>query len=181
MVRKVIVSVLVSFDGYMADEQGDTMPLMKNYKKDLTYIKKITTPADFDTIIVGKNTYLKEAYELTELAKKGKKIYVLTHQQDLAIKVKNLFFEDCDVAELVERLQQQPGGNIWVYGGSHVINQFTSRDLVDEIHLYTVPIELKQGIVLFDARYQPPTVELLEITQNDEITYSRWGKGVTNE
>ncbi len=53
------------------------------------------------------------------------------------------------ISEFVSNLKQQPGKNIWLYGGSGLISTFLNLDLIDEFRIAVFPIILGKGTPLF--------------------------------
>ena len=54
-----------------------------------------------------------------------------------------------DIAELVKKLKQKPGKNIWLYGGASLITTFMNLNLVDEYRIAVMPVIIGQGKPLF--------------------------------
>ncbi len=56
-----------------------------------------------------------------------------------------------EIESLVEGLKNSTGKNIWLVGGSEVIQYFMSHDLIDEFVISVHPIVLGDGIPLYRA------------------------------
>ncbi|WKY47678.1 dihydrofolate reductase family protein [Eubacteriaceae bacterium ES3] len=146
---EVVLYIAMSLDGYIAESNGNISWLGGDGSEpdnQGSYPEFIET---VDTIILGYTTY----HQLvTELAPEGwvypdKKTYVMTHQ-----KLQNcpeISFTDENLAELIRRLKAEGGQNIWICGGSAIINQVLAADLIDRFCITVIPILLGDGIRLF--------------------------------
>ena len=54
-----------------------------------------------------------------------------------------------DLAETVNRLKAQPGGDIITYGGATLVRDLVARGLLDELHLFVNPVALGAGLPVF--------------------------------
>lgn len=141
MVRKIVLFIASSLDGFIAREDGGIDWLFSD--ADYGYTKFFKS---VDTVIMGRKTY---DLSLTFCAYpyKGKKGYVFTRKparrQD-----KNVEFVP-DLVTLCKKLIRSPGKNIWLVGGGDIISVLMNAGLVDEIILSTHPIILGKGIPLF--------------------------------
>jgi dihydrofolate reductase len=57
--------------------------------------------------------------------------------------------------EAINGLQQQPGQDILVYGGVHLVAALLAHNLIDELHLFTNPIALGKGLSIFNQLDKP--------------------------
>lgn len=55
-----------------------------------------------------------------------------------------------DLKEELEKLKNQPGKDIIVYGGSSFVADLVRENLIDEFHLFINPIAIGKGIPIFD-------------------------------
>lgn len=62
-----------------------------------------------------------------------------------------------ELKEEVNKLKNQNGKDIIVYGGSSFVSALISEGLIDEFHLFINPIALGKGVALFDKlnKWQP--------------------------
>lgn len=137
----VTLQLAQTLDGYIARKNGDVDFLdnindlfKENFDK---FVKSI------DTIIMGRKTYEK-MFDFGEIPFNDKKIYVLT-SKELYSTQKNIIFTNKDI----ELILKEENKNIWLFGGSKVIQSFINLDLIDEFQLYIVPIIIGDGIPLF--------------------------------
>ena len=79
---------------------------------------------------------------------------MFTHKKEETTR-RDIHFLDVSVSDLVQRLKKQPGKDIWLCGGAELVEQCLQQDLVDEIHLTTIPILLGRGIRLFPQINRP--------------------------
>jgi len=62
---------------------------------------------------------------------------------------KGAHFVNGNVVEEVIKLKNQPGKDIWLYGGASLITTFIKYNLVDEFRLSVHPVILGEGKPLF--------------------------------
>jgi dihydrofolate reductase len=55
-----------------------------------------------------------------------------------------------DLVEEVNKLKNQEGKDIIVYGGSSFVSALVKENLIDEFHLFVNPVALGKGVVIFD-------------------------------
>jgi dihydrofolate reductase len=153
--RKVLLGVGISLDGYIARPDGAV---------DFLFMTPDFSMAEFvasvDVNIMGRKT-LDDALRLGAKFDAPAANYVLSRSQPPGAR-DGVTFVNEPVADLVERLRQQPGKHIWLMGGGEVAREFLAADLVDEIHLGIVPVLLGAGIPLFPGGFPQRNYELLE-------------------
>ncbi len=53
--------------------------------------------------------------------------------------------------ELVKRLREENGKDVWICGGANLVQQLMREDLIDVYYLTVIPTILGSGIRLFDS------------------------------
>lgn len=140
--RKIILSLGLSIDGYIARLNGDVDFLFrpKDYPNDAFAV--------CDTAIMGRKT-LDIALKMSGgTLPKGFKYYVFSRSQPPGERDGATFINEPPTT-FIERLRKENGKNIWLMGGGGLARDFLKDDLVDEIHLGIVPLLLGDGIRLF--------------------------------
>jgi dihydrofolate reductase len=155
--RKIILDVAVTLDGYIEGPNGEIDWLGKDEDMDFGDILAGIL-IDIDTIFYGRVSYdlwgnyqpdenaspkLKEAYNL--LHSKTKYVFSTTKAGD---NTKTIFI-DSNIKQRVQEILQQPGKNIWLYGGAKLITTFINLGLVDVYRLAVHPVILGSGKPLF--------------------------------
>jgi dihydrofolate reductase len=142
--RKVILFIASSLDGYIAKTSGAVDWLFTD--QDYGYADFL---AGVDTILIGRRTY-EQVLSFGEYPYKGIQCFVFsrTHGGE---RDEHVTFISGDLAKFVEGLKNSIGKNIWLVGGSEVIQSFMSHDLIDEFVISMHPIILGDGIPLFRA------------------------------
>lgn len=171
MKRKVILYISQSLDGFIADNNGGVEWILgndKEYDGDYGYANFIK---NIDTVILGANTYKQIKNELSpdKWVYEGFQSYVLTHErvEDTA-EIKHV---NINIKELLNKLQQEKGKNIWICGGANLISQCIKENIIDEYQITTVPVILGNGTRLFEKNNIKIKLELKEIKEeNDLIT-----------
>ena len=137
----VTLQLALTIDGYIARKNGsvdfldDVNPL---FNEEFTkFVNSV------DTIIMGSGTYEK-LLDFGEIPFTDKKIYVLT-SKNLQSNQENIKF----TSENIEDILKKENNNIWLFGGSKIIQSFINLDLIDEFQLYIVPKIIGDGIPLF--------------------------------
>ena len=112
-----------------------------------------------DTTIQGYSTYKQIMDWEIEFPYAGKKNYVLTRDRDRK-NTERVTFISKDHIDFIRRLKEQDGKDIWLIGGGQVNTMLLNAGLIDELHIYLMPIILSEGIRLFEAL---PMKTLLEL------------------
>lgn len=149
---KVKLFIAMSLDGYIADTKGqiDFLNTISQAEVDTTYEDFIET---IDTVILGSTTYLQVIQELSpdDYPYKDMKSYVLSRQDHLPLKEKVTVVNE-PVTDLVTRLKKQGTGDIWIIGGSSIINPLIEGKVIDDYHISITPHLLGTGIPLFTPK-----------------------------
>lgn len=156
--RKIIVSIAISADGYIARPDGDVgwldRPRPKGSYGMGAFFKSI------DTILWGRKTYSK-GIEMggIEAAMKASgfgpeiKNYVFSrHAQPSPLP--EFQFVNEPVKPFAQRLRAQPGKDIWMMGGGEIISSFLDEGEIDEFNIRVIPILIGDGIPLVQPRHR---------------------------
>lgn len=173
--RKVVLYIAMSLDGYIADKDGGVTWLTG----DGSGSESVDSYNDFihtvDTVIMGYQTYHQIVTELSPdvWVYADKITYVMTHKQ--IENQENIIFTD-DLQELVTMLKSKEGKNIWICGGAAIVNQLIDIDFIDEYCITIVPILLGNGIPLFEKHQREIKLKLLASQSYDgfmDLRYER--------
>ena len=151
--RKLILDLAVSLDGFIEGPKGETdWCIMDPDMKFNDFLKGI------DIIFYGRKSYdiwgeyipgnnasdtEKEMWDLVH----SKKKYVFS--KTLQTTDKNVIIIKNNIPEEVNKLKNQAGKDIWLYGGASLVKNFMDLGLVDEFRLSVHPIILGTGKPLF--------------------------------
>ncbi|MFB9055920.1 dihydrofolate reductase family protein [Mariniflexile ostreae] len=146
--RKLSLFIATSLDGYIAKPNDDLnfLNLVEKEGEDYGYAKFNST---IDTLIIGRKTY---DYVLKEIGPSHydngeRDVYVITRTERPDVgKIK---FYTGNLTELVWKLKNENGKNIYCDGGAEIITELLKNDLIDEFIISVVPILLGNGIRLF--------------------------------
>ena len=159
--RKIILFIASSLDGYIAKNDGnvDWLPVSGSSGYDDFY-------KSIDTVIMGKTTY-DQILTFGAYPYPDKKSYVFTrnsdHKKDGDIQFVN------DVEKLTKNILSNPGMNIWLVGGSKIISNFMNLGFIDEIIITIIPTVLGNGIPLFVDIQKEAKFELIKTTDYDTL------------
>lgn len=155
-VRKIILGLGISIDGYIARPDGSF---------DFLFMPKDYSMADFfasiDTGIMGR-----KSYDVSKAVGEGGfgpklKTYVLSRTLPPGER-EGMSFVNSSPAELAEEIRQRKGKDIWLMGGGEVVRDFLKADLVDELYIGVVPVLLGEGIPLFPSGFPQRNFALIE-------------------
>ena len=151
--RKVILDLAVTLDGFIEGEHGEVdWCIMDSEMGFINFLNQI------DTILYGRKSYdlwgqftpeiedtdtEKEIWELVH----SKEKYVFSRTQK-GTDNKAIFIND-NILKEVNKLKNNPGKDIWLYGGASLITTFINLGLVDEFRLSVHPVILGEGKPLF--------------------------------
>jgi dihydrofolate reductase len=143
--RRICYQVAMSLDGYIAGPQGEYDWIPDDPEIDFGGIF-----ARFDTLLMGRKTF--------EVAKSQSEDGPLSGCKSMVVS-RTLRPEDHpgvtiishDVAGAVARLRDEPGKDIWLFGGGELFRGLLSMRLVDTVEVAVVPVLLGGGIPMLPA------------------------------
>lgn len=143
--RNVISYIAMSLDGYIAkpDEDISFLSRVEKEGEDYGYSEFLTT---VDTIILGRRTYDK-IKDIGFGYPKDKEVYIISH--NVSFEDKALKYYSGPLKSLITKLRNEQGKNIFCDGGSDVLTQLLSDNLIDEFIISIIPVILGDGIRLF--------------------------------
>lgn len=143
--RRVVYQVASSLDGFIATEDGGYDWIPNDPDVDMAGVV-----ARFDTLVMGRLTYevmLAQDGGVTEAGICGKPAVVFSRTLAHAAHPHVTITAE-DPAAVVSRLAQEPGGDIWLFGGGSLFRQLVDADLVDIVEVAVIPVLLGSGIPL---------------------------------
>lgn len=158
--RKVVLYIGMSLDGYIADVNGGVSWLGGDGSDNDhpgSYPQFIET---VDTIIMGYKTYHQIVTELSKDAwpYPGKESYVITH--NTITNTEEITFTHKNLTDLIVELKKKKGKDIWICGGSSIANQLIDSNMIDRFCITLMPIILGNGIRLFDVHNKETQLKL---------------------
>ncbi len=174
--RKIILYIAVSLDGYVADDKGGVDWINGDNSDNES---KGTYPEFYDsidTVILGYKTYNQIVSELSpnKWVYEDKKSYVVTHR-DIESTDKITFTSE-KIEGLIEKLTKEDGQNIWICGGASIANMLIEKNLIDMYRISIIPTILGNGIPLFSEHLNELKLKLVSTENNNgivELNYER--------
>lgn len=183
--RSIILNLAITLDGFIEGPNGEIDWLVRDKSVDFGDILNEIL-SDKDIIFYGRISYdkwgnarpdenasqkIKDAYKL--MNSKQKYVFSRTKTGDGS----KAIFINSNIKERVEEIKQQPGKNIWLYGGAKLVTTFLNLDLIDEYRLAVHPVILGKGKALFqhiEDRHKLHLVEAKGYTSGVTLlTYKR--------
>src|SRR4051812_46435000 len=155
--RKVIVHIAASADGYIARPDGDldwltSRPAPKGFYGMDAFMKSV------DTMLLGRKTY---EISLTLGAKFDKDRYIVFSRNPRPVGApRGVEFVADALGPFVRTLREQPGKDIWLMGGGDLIASFLDEEAIDEFVISVVPVFIGDGIPLIARRHRHVLLDL---------------------
>jgi dihydrofolate reductase len=159
--RKLKLQVQMSVDGFVAGPNGELDWTTRDMDQGvLDTIIRITDSSD--TILLGHGmtegfiNYWEAVpadspeYHFAVRMVSMKKIVFSTKTKH--VEGKNVSVENGDLVEAVNRLKNQPGKDIVVYGGATFVRNLIARKLIDELNIFVNPVAIGEGLRIFSRR-----------------------------
>jgi dihydrofolate reductase len=151
--RKIILDLAVSLDGFIEGKNGETDWCIMDPEMGFTnFLEQI------DTILYGRKSYdlWGQYIPKADDSDEDKEIWSLIHSKKKYVfsetpresDDKAIFIKE-NILEEMNRLKNQPGKDIWLYGGASLITTFIDLGIIDEFRLSLHPIVLGEGRPLF--------------------------------
>lgn len=151
--RRVILDLAVSLDGFIEGLNGEVdwciMDEDMNFNDFLNGI---------DTILYGRKSYdLWGQYTpVNDVSETEREMWKIVHSKKKYVfsntltKIdNNVMLINDNISEEVNNLKNEPGKDIWLYGGASLITTFIKQGLIDEYRLSVHPVILGAGKPLF--------------------------------
>jgi dihydrofolate reductase len=173
MSRNIVLNLAMSIDGFIADTQGgyEWIAGAGNPALDTENIFDFGLFLDtIDIIVMGRKAY----EDSPEISFENQRIIVASSGDYKDYD--NVEFYNGNICTYVQELQEEPGNDIWLYGGGQMIDCFIKNDLVDEYIIAIVPMLLGTGRPLFLENNPCVPLQLEDIVVEEGLTilhYSR--------
>ena len=157
--RKIILYIASSLDGYIARKKGevDWLDEFNNTGEDYGYFKFYDS---IDVTLMGNKTY-KTTLSFGEFPYKEKKNYVFT-KQNILPQADFVEFINKNIVSFAKDLKTQKGKDIWLIGGTQINEFFFNNDIIDELILSVMPVTIGNGIPLFTKSIKPLKFRLID-------------------
>lgn len=156
--RKLILGLAVTLDGYIEGPNGEY---------DWCFMDQDYGLNDFfsqiDSIFIGRKSYevaQQHAENNHGEIVPGMKEYVFSTTLKTVRNGANLIAENSMIE--AKKIKEQPGKDIWLYGGAELSDAMMKAELIDELWLSVHPILLGSGKPLFRAQNGRQQLTLLE-------------------
>ncbi|MET9511168.1 dihydrofolate reductase family protein [Streptomyces flavidovirens] len=155
--RKFKLQVQTTVDGYMAGPNGEMDWLTFPWTDDINaYIDALTEPVD--CMVLGRK--LAEGFipawaagpegeDQASIDKMNNTPKVVISNTLTESPWENAVVAGGDLAETVNELKAQPGGDMITYGGGTLVSSLIAEGLLDELHLFVNPIAIGAGMPVF--------------------------------
>jgi dihydrofolate reductase len=183
--RKVIYSMGVSLDGFIAGPKGEIDWSAPDEELHRFHNEQTR---ELGAHFCGRGLYEVMLYwetadenpsapeHVLEFARIWKQLPKIVFSETLEKVEGNATLATDGIAEEVARLKQQPGKDLAV-GGAGLASAFTKLGLVDEYRLFVSPVVLGGGTRFFPALEERINLELVETrTFGSRVVYVRYGR-----
>ena len=159
--RKVILYIAMSLDGYIADANGGVSWLRgqdPDSESEGSYPEFVR---GIDTVAMGWKTYHQVMTELSpdEWVYGDLMTYVITHREETSSE--KIRFVHESPSELMKKLKELDGKDIWICGGASVAGQLLKEGRIDKLWLSVIPTVLGKGVRLFPELPQELQLKLV--------------------
>jgi dihydrofolate reductase len=183
--RKVIVSNLMSLDGFMAGPNGELDWFVVDKEFD-AYARELFDGVD--TLLFGRVTYELMAGFWPTPAADAEDPFITERMNSLPKVVFSTTLEKAEwqntrlartnPVEEVSRLKRQPGANLMIFGSGTLLTALAPAGLIDEYRVVINPVVLGRGKPLFREIVERIDLQLLKTRTSacgDVILYYRPG------
>lgn len=157
--RLLRYNVAASLDGYIAREDGSYDWIIMDPAIDFAALF-----AQFDTLVMGRKTY--------EVSRDQGMVGPSTDELRVVVASRTMKQEENpgitvlsdDLPAAVAAMKQQPGKDLWLFGGGSLFRQMLDAGLVDRVEVAVMPVLLSKGIPLLPPGSETPAMTLLSST-----------------
>ena len=156
----------MTIDGFVAGPNGELDWMWLPAEKDDSVFQQVIDIADSsDTILLGRkmtpgfiehwenvtdNQLNSPEHPLaTRMVNMRKIVFSRTHKE---MKGRNLNVENEDLVKAVDKLKNESGKDILVYGGADFVSSLIKANLIDEYLIFRNPVAIGQGLRIFSEQ-----------------------------
>lgn len=171
--RKIILNLAMSLDGYISDNDGGYDWIVGDGDKSLDTENKWDFDKfldSVDTVVMGKKCYDQNMHNDF----KDKKVYVATSNKIESYD--NIQFINKDIVKVIKEEKQKEGKNIWLFWGGILVDNFIKEDIIDEYIIGIIPTILGKGRPLFLNNNPKIDLHLEEIFSEEGVVILKYIK-----
>ncbi|WP_255495529.1 dihydrofolate reductase family protein [Dysgonomonas sp. 521] len=158
--KKIILYIASSIDGRIAEPDGGIEWLSEfPITEEMNYGYKEFMDST-DTIIMGGRSW-RELSNMDAMGAYADKTVYVVSRHDWGEKG-NVKFITKNVIEHILDLRNEPGKDIWLFGGGELVSMLLAAELVDEMQITYIPVILGKGVSLFPEQPKESKWELTE-------------------
>ena len=157
--RKLKLQVQISVDGYVAGPSGELdWMTWEHSDKLLQRINQLTDSSD--TILLGRKmtegfvsyweSVKPDSPEFTFAQKMVNIPKIVFSKTVKNVAGKNVGVENGDLVTAVNKLKNEKGRDIVVYGGAGFVSSLIKNGLIDEFNFFVNPVMINKGLRIFD-------------------------------
>ena len=162
--RRLRYQVACSLDGYIAGPHGEFDWITMDPDIDFAALF-----AQFDTVVMGRKTFLTTLQHGGDGAMPGLDVFVFSRTLRAA-DYPAVSIVNSDPADTVRSLKAQAGKDIWLYGGGELFRALLEAGLVDTVEPAVVPVLLGGGIPML-----PPPAARTKLSLSGHRLYQKSG------
>jgi dihydrofolate reductase len=159
--RKIIYYVASSLDGFISGLHDDISGFVGAGNGVVKYLADL---AQFDTVIMGKNTYqfgYQYGLKPGQSAYPNMNHYIFSNTLHLENPASNVHVKKIELSE-IERIQNQTGRAIYLCGGGEFAGWLLDNQKIDILKLKLNPLILGEGVRLFGKSSKKHALHLLD-------------------
>lgn len=153
--RRIRYAVAMSLDGYIAGPKGEHDWIVGDPDIDLGELM-----SRFDTLLMGRRTFEVAQSRGRGGAMPGMKVVVVSRtlqQKDYP----DITIIGDNVATALHRLREEPGKDIWLFGGGSLFGSLLDAGMVDTVEVAVIPVLIGGGIPLLPSSAKRVKLELV--------------------